>query len=495
MKCYNCKKEVPEDIQYCPGCGYPQQFSQDLIDRAINKDSTAEDQLYYMTYNNVFWEIRSMIKDEDTIHDLTQDTYIRAYRSLSQLKEPAAFRGWIKRIAHNLAIDYLRKRKPRVFSDMVVSSDTDEMIDFADERLDRMPEAVMDQQETKRLIDEILNSLSDEQRVAVSMHYYQQKSIKEISEELGISENTIKSRLFLGRNKIEIEVKELEKKGTKLYSLAPIPFLLFLFRTVDAGAAELPDAEILQKVKEHYNSGKAGTEELQSETVSTEGNAYSDQPTDLSSIGTEATKAAIKTASKKGIAIKILAGIVVASVIGGAIAGLTHNKNEEAPIAVEAPPLPEDMNDNMPEIVEVPEEPAEPEEAEEPEMEQEQPDEIPWTYKTDPNFAEETQKFWGSYENTENDYRAVVIEMNDEGELEVNYSHAYVDATYGVFGNQLGIGDRVCVTLNEDGTLTVIDHGDDVLPSDVCVTYTRQDDEVVQERLWEQWERRYEATH
>ena len=272
MKCYNCKKEILNDIKFCPSCGYPQQFTQELIDKAINKESLAEDQLYYMTYNNVYWEIRSMIKDEDVIHDLTQDTFIKAYNNLSQLKEPAAFRGWIKRIAHNLAIDYLRKTKPRVFSNMVVSSDSDEMVEFADERLDRMPEAVMDQQETKRLIDEILNSLPDEQRVAVSMHYYQQKSIKEIAEELGISENTIKSRLFHGRNKIEVEVKELEKKGTKLYSLAPLPFLLFLFRTVDAQAAELPNQEILQKVKEQYNSGKTGTEELQSET-STEGSS------------------------------------------------------------------------------------------------------------------------------------------------------------------------------------------------------------------------------
>ncbi len=158
MKCYNCKKEILNDIKFCPGCGYPQQFTQELIDKAINKESLAEDQLYYMTYNNVYWEIRSMIKDEDVIHDLTQDTFIKAYNNLSQLKEPAAFRGWIKRIAHNLAIDYLRKTKPRVFSNMVVSSDSDEMIEFADERLDRMPEAVMDQQETKRLIDEILNS-------------------------------------------------------------------------------------------------------------------------------------------------------------------------------------------------------------------------------------------------------------------------------------------------------------------------------------------------
>ena len=492
MKCYNCKKEILNDIKFCPGCGYPQQFTQELIDKAINKESLAEDQLYYMTYNNVYWEIRSMIKDEDVIHDLTQDTFIKAYNNLSQLKEPAAFRGWIKRIAHNLAIDYLRKTKPRVFSNMVVSSDSDEMIEFADERLDRMPEAVMDQQETKRLIDEILNSLPDEQRVAVSMHYYQQKSMKEIAEELGISENTIKSRLFHGRNKIEVEVKELEKKGTKLYSLAPLPFLLFLFRTVDAQAAELPNQEILQKVKEQYNSGKTGTEELQSET-STEGSSYSDQQ-DASGSGTEATKTVIKTASKKGIAIKILAGIVTASVIGGVIAGLTHNKNEELPIAVEEPPLPEDMYADMPEPVEELEEPvAEDEEPEESEIEQ--TDEIPWIYKTDHNFAEETEKFWGSYENSENGYKAVIIEMNDEGDLAVDYTHAYVDCTYGVFGNQLGRGDRVCVTLNEDGTLTVIDHGDDILPPDVCVTYTRQDDEVVQERLWEQRNKMYEETH
>lgn len=491
MKCYNCKKEVPEDIQYCPGCGYPQQFSQDLINRAINKESAAEDQLYYMTYNNVFWEIRSMIKDEDTIHDLTQDTYIRAYRSLSQLKEPAAFRGWIKRIAHNLTIDYLRKRKPRVFSDMVVSSDSDEMIDFADERLDRMPEAIMDQQETKRLIDEILNSLSDEQRVAVSMFYYQQKSIKEISEELGISENTIKSRLFLGRNKIEVEVKELEKKGTKLYSLAPIPFLLFLFRTVDAGAAELPDTEILQKVKEHYNSGKAGTEELQSETVSTEGNAYSDQPTDLSSFGTEATKTAIKTASKKGIAIKILAGIVAASVIGGAIAGLTHNKNEEPPIAVEEPPLPEDMYADMQEPVEEPPIP------EETEIELQEGKH--WLDGTDPNYLSEAQKFIGGWENTENGYHAVIIDIGDKDELEMNFESdkAVYGEAYGslrICENELRFdGDLVNATLNDDGTLTLTNCPGGINVAEGYMqdgeyeaTYTRTTPEAIKERLYSQ---------
>ncbi len=327
MKCYNCKKEIPNDAQYCPACGSPQQFSQELIDKAINKESAAEDQLYYMTYNNVYWEIKSMVKNEDVIHDLTQDTYIKAYNNLFQLKEAAAFRGWIKRIAHNLTIDYLRKTKPRIFSDMV-SSESDEMIDFADERLDHMPEEVMDQQETKRLIDEILNSLPDEQRLAVSMHYYQQKSIREISEELGISENTIKSRLFHGRNKIEVEVRELEKRGTKLYSLAPIPFLLFLFRTVDAQAAELPSEEILQKVKEQYNSGKAGTEELQSET-STEGSSYSDQPTDSSGTGSNITKAAIKELSKKGMTIKIFFGVITVLIIGSVLFGVTHNRNND----------------------------------------------------------------------------------------------------------------------------------------------------------------------
>ena len=72
-----------------------------------------------------------------------------------------------------------------MFSEMV-SADSDEMLDFKDERTASMPEAVMDQKETSRLIGEILNTLPDDQRAAVGLFYYDGMSVKEISEVLAV---------------------------------------------------------------------------------------------------------------------------------------------------------------------------------------------------------------------------------------------------------------------------------------------------------------------
>lgn len=107
----------------------------------------------------------------------------------------------------------------------------------------------MDQKETSRLIGEILNTLPDDQRAAVGLFYYDGMSVKEISEVLAVSENTVKSRMNYARKKIEVEVKNLEKKGTKLYNLAPIPFLLWLFKSERTYAANLPETIVLETAK------------------------------------------------------------------------------------------------------------------------------------------------------------------------------------------------------------------------------------------------------
>lgn len=256
MKCYKCKKAVDDSVSQCPKCGALLTFTSELIQRAIQHDQAAIEQLYNMTNDNVYYSIKTMLKNEDVVMDLMQDTYVKAFSSLSQLKEPAAFRGWIKRIAHNKTVDYLRKAKPVMFSEMV-SADSDEMLDFKDERTASMPEAVMDQKETSRLIGEILNTLPDDQRAAVGLFYYDGMSVKEISEVLAVSENTVKSRLNYARKKIEVEVKNLEKKGTKLYNLAPIPFLLWLFKSERTYAANLPETIVLETAK--AGSRAAGT--------------------------------------------------------------------------------------------------------------------------------------------------------------------------------------------------------------------------------------------
>ena len=168
------------------------------------------------------------MKNEDDALDIVQDAYIKAFDRIDQLDNALKFESWLNRIVASTALDALKKKKPLLFTDI---SNDDEKFDVA-ERFEadysEQPEVVIDKNETSRLVQEIIGELSDEQRVCVTMYYIQEMPVKEISEVLDVSDNTVMSRLHYARKNIEKKVKELEKKGAKLYALAPIPFFVFL---------------------------------------------------------------------------------------------------------------------------------------------------------------------------------------------------------------------------------------------------------------------------
>src|SRR5699024_5304281 len=110
-----------------------------------------------------------------------------------------------------------------------------------DDNLENQPEAAYTRQETKELVHELLDSLSDEQRLCVLMFHIEGASIREIAQTLNCSENTVKSRLNYGRKNLRIRAEQLQKKGYKLYGIAPLPLLLYLFRT-DAKAMSVEGA-------------------------------------------------------------------------------------------------------------------------------------------------------------------------------------------------------------------------------------------------------------
>ncbi len=75
---------------------------------------------------------------------------------------------------------------------------------------------------------EILDHLPEDQRVVIGMFYYEEMSVKDIAQTLGVSENTVKSRLSYGRKKIKEQVMDLEKRGTKLFRCCTFVFFLYL---------------------------------------------------------------------------------------------------------------------------------------------------------------------------------------------------------------------------------------------------------------------------
>ena len=115
MNCYHCGAKYAPDAKFCPKCGAAMTFTEELLAAGRQNDEKALEALYYLTYNNVYHTLKSMIRDEDTVLDLVQDTYVKAFRSLEQLDKAENFRAWVKRIAANKAKDYIKKAKPMLF--------------------------------------------------------------------------------------------------------------------------------------------------------------------------------------------------------------------------------------------------------------------------------------------------------------------------------------------------------------------------------------------
>lgn len=304
MKCTRCESQIVNRDNICPNCGADMNITAELINSAINKDNNAYTELYRRTYDDVYRGIFVYVKNKDKIEDLVSETYIQAFRRLEQLNKPSSFLPWIRTIGRNKAIDVLRKKKPKVSIDSfdVLNEGCDEKglrfeEKFADKNA-KIPLDEIDKRETHRLMEEILDSIPEEQSCVVKMFYYDEMSIREIAEILGCSENTVKSRLSYGRKKIQQEVLALEKKGTKLYGLAPISFFVFLLRVYNTIPVKPLSASVLASIE----SAVLGT-------------------TVTSTVAS--TTATVATTTSKGIALKVTTGIVagIVAVSGGVIAG------------------------------------------------------------------------------------------------------------------------------------------------------------------------------
>lgn len=233
-----------------------------LVNKVKAGDPEAFGTLYELNYHAVYCAVKTLISDKDTAEDIIQDAFIKALQEINSLQDGRRFTPWVKQIAINRAKDWFKKKKPMLFTDLSNSDEEgDEPIEytFRDERSDSIPEDVIDGKETQRLIQEILDTLPEDQRYVICMYYYNQMSAKDIAKMLEISESTVRSKLAYGRNKIGIKVKDLEKKGTKLYGLAPIPFLLFLFKNMDVHAQEIhPDMVLKQAILSEAKNQMAG---------------------------------------------------------------------------------------------------------------------------------------------------------------------------------------------------------------------------------------------
>ena len=169
----------------------------DIITAALSGNESAYEALYTMTKDSAYFIALSMTHNEQDALDILQESYIRAFVHLNTVDPPEYFDNWLNRIVSNCSKNFIKLKKPMLFSDISENIHLEELNEETDS--DLIPHENIDKQEASRLIMEIINGLPENKRLVILMYYYQDMSTKEISETLELPLTTVKYYLLEGR--------------------------------------------------------------------------------------------------------------------------------------------------------------------------------------------------------------------------------------------------------------------------------------------------------
>lgn len=238
----------------------------ELVIKAQAGDSSVFEEIYNTTKSKAYYLALQLLKNPHDAEDVLQDAFTTAFSKIGDAV-PEKFQGWLDTIVINRAKDLLKKKKATVFSELQSEDGKDYVPKDEEEKVEFLPEENLDYQETKRLIQEIIDELPEEQRMAVMLYYYKEMSVGQIAEYFECSTGTIKSRLNYARKAIKAKVEELEKKGTKLYCIPVLPFLYWMFRS-EAEEAICTLENILQNIPKSTTSNQITGETIKAASKS-----------------------------------------------------------------------------------------------------------------------------------------------------------------------------------------------------------------------------------
>jgi RNA polymerase sigma-70 factor (ECF subfamily) len=182
-----------------------------LLARAQSGSTAAFNNLITLHRESIYMHVFQIVRKEEDALDLTQQTFIRAWKSLKRFDAAAPFSSWLHRIATNAAIDFCRRRQVRPRAQ--ISSDTLK-IDPASHTTSRaeVPGTTLDRAEIKRRVEEAFTALSPEHRAVIVLKEIEDLSREEIAHYLGCSVGTVMSRLFHARKKLQTLLRDLHEE-------------------------------------------------------------------------------------------------------------------------------------------------------------------------------------------------------------------------------------------------------------------------------------------
>ena len=177
----------------------------DLVTYALNGDFVAFDKIVGLYKERLYSVIYNMTFNHEDAADLTQDTFVKAFRSLSKFKRKSTFFTWLYRIGVNMTLTHLKKKRARKFFsfDQILNGEISnkEIASLSSKESSSVRKTLLNELHEK--LNEALSKLSDKHRTIVVLFEIDGLSHKEIASIMKCTEGTVRSRLHYAKLQLQ----------------------------------------------------------------------------------------------------------------------------------------------------------------------------------------------------------------------------------------------------------------------------------------------------
>lgn len=179
------------------------------IKEVLKGDQEAFGEIVELFRDKVFQICYRMLGNRHEAEDIAQEAFVRAYVNIHSFNQNRKFSTWLYRIATNLCIDRIRKKKPDYFLDAEVAG-TDGLTLYSQIAADeKSPDAEVETMEIQDIVQREILRLPDKYRIVIVLRYIDELSLNEISEVLEMPLGTVKTRIHRAREALRKQLNNL----------------------------------------------------------------------------------------------------------------------------------------------------------------------------------------------------------------------------------------------------------------------------------------------
>ncbi len=187
----------------------PARGDEQLVAAFLAGDVTAYEELVQRYSRPIFNFVYRMLGSYADADDVAQDVFVQIYKSLPSARTDLPFKPWLYVIARNKCLDFVKRKRPVLFSDVDGSADEGGSIAERVQDTEPLPEELAERADLQRILGEAVLALPERYRQVVALRYTGELSFAEIAEALALPENTVKTHFHRAKKLLRDRLLDL----------------------------------------------------------------------------------------------------------------------------------------------------------------------------------------------------------------------------------------------------------------------------------------------